>query len=81
MHQQYMLNTLPNGIQIVISDSNIKLCIGIQVKGKEPNCLDLEALQASLTLASDRMSLFREDKCVADGLCREKKEKKAKKVF
>ena len=76
-----MLKNLANGISIGFLDSNINLCTGIQVKGKEPNCLDLESLQAALTLASDRMSLFREDKCVADGLCREKKEKKTKKDF
>ena len=52
----------------------------MQVKGKEPNCLALESLQAALTLATDRMSLFQEDKSVANALGREKKEKK-KKVF
>lgn len=52
----------------------------MQVNGKEPNCLALESLQAALTLATDRMSLFQEDKSVANALGREKKEKK-KKVF
>lgn len=43
------------------------------LQGKES--VDMDQLEAALKLALDRQSMYYDDKAVADGLCRPKKEK------
>lgn len=49
----------------------------MNLQGKD--AVDDDALEAAVKLACDRLQMFAEDKLVADGLCRAKKEKKTKK--